>query len=193
MKQLKLIYPLTRGFRISQKFGENKNLLYKKLGMLGHGAIDYAVPNNTPVYAMHDGEVIYAGVGNFEGYGVVIRTLETFAYKNKSVYFKSIYWHLEKDIPIRVGQKVSTGDLIGYSNNTGRSTGPHLHSGLKPTMVNEYNMWYNVEQNNGYKGGIDSQPFFDNYYPEDVKIMLLIIEKLKKILYILKILKKVVK
>ena len=40
----------------------------------------------------------------------------------------AIYAHLrENGVMVRVGEKVSLGQLIGYSGNTGYSSGPHLH------------------------------------------------------------------
>lgn len=41
-----------------------------------------------------------------------------------------IYGHLS-EVKVKVGQSLSEGQLVGYSGNTGHSTGPHLHLGLK--------------------------------------------------------------
>ena len=65
--------------------------------------------------------------------------------------------------------KVNNGDLIGYADNTGASTGSHLHYGLKPVAKGEgWGTYYNLEQKNGYNGAVDPQPYFDGYTPNDI-------------------------
>lgn len=83
----------------------------------GHIALDFGVPVGTPVKATMDGKVVYAGWNN-EGYGNLV-IVENGPYRT---YFA----HLSK-IPVKVGEKVSAGNVVGYSGNTGNSTGPHLH------------------------------------------------------------------
>lgn len=83
----------------------------------GHIALDFGVPVGTPVKATLDGKVVYAG-WNDQGYGNLV-IIENGPYR---VYFA----HLSK-IPVKVGEKVTAGSVIGYSGNTGNSTGPHLH------------------------------------------------------------------
>lgn len=83
----------------------------------GHVALDFGVPIGTPVKATLDGKVVYAG-WNDQGYGNLV-IVENGPYR---VYFA----HLSK-IPVKVGEKVTAGTIIGYSGNTGNSTGPHLH------------------------------------------------------------------
>ena len=48
--------------------------------------------------------------------------------KNKDHYFA--YMHLCKKPDFKVGDKVKAGQVVGYTGNTGNSTGPHLHVGL---------------------------------------------------------------
>ena len=46
----------------------------------------------------------------------------------------SVYFHMKKDsIRVRAGDFLNKGDIIGYMGSTGRSTGPHLHFGIKTT------------------------------------------------------------
>lgn len=168
--KLELFYPI-KPYKLSQSFGENRNTLYKELGMFGHNGHDIPCPTGTPIYAAHEGEITYAGVDSSGGYGVVIRTLEQFNdIKGTPSYWKTIYWHLIKTIPVKVGQKVKPGDIIGYGDTTGRATGSHLHFGLKPIAQGENEWtWMNIQQNNGYFGAVDPNPYFVGYYSVDAQ------------------------
>ena len=82
-----------------------------------YGGIDWGVQLSTPVRAAQSG---IANCRNDKyGYGIHVRL-------QHEENYMSIYGHLSKYI-INTGDKVSAGDIIGYSGNTGNSTGPHLH------------------------------------------------------------------
>lgn len=158
-------YPVKPLF-INQKFGEVANLdYYKKNGLtfVGHNGIDFMAKHGQPVYASHDG-VAYPEVDNRSGHGVVVITSNTYEYNGTQAYFKTIYWHFIPEIPVHWGQAVNKGDILGYADSTGLSTGDHLHFGLKP--MSGANPWEstNLEQNNGYSGAIDPMPYFDGTY-----------------------------
>lgn len=82
-----------------------------------HTGVDFEVPVGTDVHAAADGEVVTAGAGGQYGKQIVIR-------HSNGLY--SQYAHLSK-ISVAKGDKVSEGDVIAMSGNTGNSTGPHLH------------------------------------------------------------------
>ena len=88
-------------------------------------AIDYGVGSGTPVYAMAGGMAATRNLGD-SSYGKYVSIKHADG-------TESIYAHLSG---FEVGnQKVSAGQKIGYSGNTGNSTGDHLHfewSGLNP-------------------------------------------------------------
>src|SRR5260370_31962867 len=70
-----------------------------------------------------------------------------------------------------VGVAVKAGDLLGYADNTGLSTGDHLHFGLKPQAEAEpAGTWINVAQTNGYLGAIDPTPYLNGRFAEDIKL-----------------------
>jgi murein DD-endopeptidase MepM/ murein hydrolase activator NlpD len=87
-------------------------------GRRPHMGIDLAAPRKTPVYAAHQGMVIYAG-RDFRGFGNMILI-------ESGLGWATLYAHLEK-ILVSESQKVKMGEPIGLMGSTGHSTGPHLH------------------------------------------------------------------
>jgi murein DD-endopeptidase MepM/ murein hydrolase activator NlpD len=84
-----------------------------------HTAVDYAAPTGTPVHAIGDGTVTKLGWDGGGG-GNRIRIKHARGYE-------SSYMHLSKYAPgLKVGSRVSQGQLIGYVGATGTATGPHL-------------------------------------------------------------------
>jgi len=88
----------------------------------GHNGIDFRASVGTPVLASLTGVVQGTGntdVGGCYSYGkwVLIK---------HSNGLSTLYAHLSV-ISVSPGQNVATSDIIGYSGNTGYSTGPHLH------------------------------------------------------------------
>jgi murein DD-endopeptidase MepM/ murein hydrolase activator NlpD len=83
-----------------------------------HAGIDIAVPTGTPIKAADDGTVVWVGWdGN---YGRCIRI------DHGGGHIVTLYAHLS-GYTVEEGDTVHRGDVIGYSGNTGYSTGPHLH------------------------------------------------------------------
>lgn len=84
-----------------------------------HQGTDFAAPIGTPVMASGSGTLEYVGWKG--GYGKFI------SIRHSAVY-QTNYAHLQDYAKgIRRGAKVQQGQIIGYSGNTGSSTGPHLH------------------------------------------------------------------
>ena len=104
--------PFDGNYPVSQQYGE------KTTNPKGHAGIDYACPEGTPILASAEGIVVFAGWDN-TGYGncVIIQHNDNNA---------TLYAHLSR-ICVVLRQKVEQGQVIGYSGNTGNSTGPHLH------------------------------------------------------------------
>ncbi|MFH1429958.1 MAG: peptidoglycan DD-metalloendopeptidase family protein [Candidatus Uhrbacteria bacterium] len=88
-----------------------------------HLAIDYAAAIGTPVLAVGDGVVGFAGWNGGYGNYIDIRHNSTYStqYAHLSAYAKGI----------RAGAHVKQGQVIGYVGSTGFSTGPHLHYQIK--------------------------------------------------------------
>jgi len=166
MTRFELFYPV-KPWTVSQGFGGNPQI-YKQFGIDGHNGVDIVTAHGQPVYASHDGIVSYTGLDANEGVGVVIRTKDVVKYDGGEAHMKSIYWHLINNIQVRIGQEVKAGDLIGYADNTGFSTGNHLHFAIKPIAKGESDWtWGNLEQKNGYHGAINPETYFNGYYAVD--------------------------
>lgn len=85
--------------------------------MRAHLGVDYGAPMGTPVRAVGEGSVEFAGWQN--GYGNVIHV-------KHSGSDTTVYAHLSR-IDVRKGQRVSQSQRIGAVGATGWATGPHLH------------------------------------------------------------------
>jgi murein DD-endopeptidase MepM/ murein hydrolase activator NlpD len=84
-----------------------------------HNGIDYAAPAGTRVKAAADGTVAFSGWQG--GYGNVVILQHNSGYS-------TVYGHLSVFAKgLRMGQRVSQGDVIGQVGATGMATGPHLH------------------------------------------------------------------
>lgn len=84
-----------------------------------HGGIDLGVDVGTPVVAAKAGTVVEVGNNKYYSYGCYVII-------DHGNGLKTRYAHNNKNL-VTVGQTVATGQIIAYSGNTGRSTGPHLH------------------------------------------------------------------
>ncbi|MFE4593617.1 M23 family metallopeptidase [Streptomyces laurentii] len=93
-----------------------------------HSGQDFAVPVGTVVKAAADGTVVKAGP-NGGGDGPAYGNAIVIKHANGTY---SQYAHLSK-IQVNIGQKVSAGQQIALSGNTGNSSGPHLHFEIRTT------------------------------------------------------------
>nr|WP_231627035.1 M23 family metallopeptidase [Streptomyces apocyni] len=83
-----------------------------------HTGLDFAAPTGTPTKAVHTGTIKFAGWhGNAYGYRVVLELADG---------TEISYSHLSS-VSVTVGQKVTTGEVVGRVGSTGNSSGPHLH------------------------------------------------------------------
>lgn len=102
--------------RFAAGFGYRIHPIYRTLKM--HDGIDLTVPSGTHVYATGNGRVVSANSSS-DGYGKKVIIDHGHGYK-------TLYAHLST-IKVKVGQRVTRGDVIGEVGSTGRSTAPHLH------------------------------------------------------------------
>lgn len=104
--------------RISSGFNPNRKHPVLKTNR-PHRGVDYAAATGTPILATGDGKVSF--VGNKGGYG---RTVIL----SHGGRYTTLFAHMSRyKSGIKVGQRVSQGDVIGYIGSSGLATGPHLH------------------------------------------------------------------
>lgn len=163
--KLSLKHPL-KNISITQGFGEARtspDMLpkYQAIGLKGHNGLDYMALEGTPVMAMHDGVVVYAGLDGSNGNLVVIMTNEMFDYKDGQAFYKTFYGHLQTgSFKVTAGDKVKCGQVLALSGNTGMSFGGHLHMGGKWVRQGEQPwIWYNLDSADGYNGASDPTPY----------------------------------
>ena len=110
-------YPMPNNTKVSSPFNPHRwhpiRGIYRP-----HYGTDFTAPIGTKVYAPANGTVLktsYQRGG--AGYYIIIK---------HAGGYSTVYMHLSKAL-VRTGQKVSQGQVIALSGNTGGSTGPHLH------------------------------------------------------------------
>lgn len=122
------------GFLTNWK-GDRLSLGHPGAGIDGHGGYDWGLPENTPLKAVTDGVVTFAGEGRSffcppleqETTGNYVYILHT---APSGEQFETEYVHLSQ-VDVKKGDRVTAGQTIGLSGNTGCSTGPHLHFGVR--------------------------------------------------------------
>ena len=109
--------------RVTSSFGERQDPINGEGAF--HAGIDIAAAYGSPVRAAADGDVSKAGFGT--GYGREITI-------NHGHDVSTVYGHLSA-MTVVAGDHVTSGQVIGYVGQSGRSTGPHLHYEVRVHMV----------------------------------------------------------
>lgn len=142
---ISLTQPFAGDYPISYPFGARAphdlpliGVMQSRFGVVAHNGIDWAMPVGTPIFAADTGQVIFAGRGDY-GQTIILQ----------HSWGKSYYGHLSQTSVI-IGDKLSPGQKLGLSGNTGFTTGPHLHFGIIPL---------NPNLANGFRGFIDPLPY----------------------------------
>lgn len=109
--------PLDR-MQVTSHYGKRRHPIYRKV--MDHNGMDFSAPVGTKVYAMMDGIVKQIGYDGRSGKFVIIDHGE----------YTVSYCHLSR-VLVTIGEHVKAGQITCLSGNTGASTGPHVHYGLR--------------------------------------------------------------
>lgn len=121
--------PFEGDWPITQKYGDTITSKF-------HTGIDYGCPEGTPILASNDGTVMTAktDMSANGGYGKYI----VIQHKDGNA---TLYGHLSRFV-VTAGKQVVQSEVIGYSGNTGNSTGPHLHFEARKVW-NDFRTYFN--------------------------------------------------
>lgn len=101
-----------------------------------HKGVDIAVPTGTKLYSAVKGTVTVARFSETAGNMVTVKN---------STGWTVTFMHMDS-IAVSVNQEVEKGDFIGYSGNTGNSTGPYLHLQVNDASGNTVNPIFIIPQ-----------------------------------------------
>lgn len=138
------------GIFTTQNFGEHLRD-YSQFGLVGHNGWDIAAPKGTLIYAVHDGNIeFYRDSTDYgTGYGKNVRLY----FDDGDITWDCVYGHLDRYEG--ANRPVKRGDIIGYVDSSGYSTGHHLHFGIRKLKDGAV-----LDYDNGYLGYIDPRPYF---------------------------------
>lgn len=91
----------------------------------GHCGVDTAVQIGSPIKATMSGQVVFAG-WHADGFGNLIII--------SNLLYQTFYAHLSGFL-VEIGNMVDAGMTIGFSGNTGNTTGPHLHYEIRKNGI----------------------------------------------------------
>lgn len=116
----KMVWPLPNYSRISSKFGYRTHPVTGEKQSF-HSGIDIPAPTGTKIVAAYDGQVAWSYRHKTAGNWIGID-------HGNGIY--TIYMHMSAFL-VKEGDYVKKGQVIGLVGSTGRSTGPHLHFGVR--------------------------------------------------------------
>lgn len=143
---VQLSKPFSGTWRVTQLFGERpefyQQFSYDGVPLRGHNGLDFGTPNDTDILATDAGKVMQVGY-EANGFGNFV--------KLDHPWGDSLYAHL-KSVGVAEGDVVARGAVLGKSDNTGNSSGPHLHFAIRI---------YPYKRGDGWGGTCDPAPFMN--------------------------------
>jgi murein DD-endopeptidase MepM/ murein hydrolase activator NlpD len=110
-----------------------------------HQGVEFNNPDGTPVHAIGDGEVVWAGPAERGALTVAIEHSRRLSADGRQLFVFSVYYHNSK-LLTEVGKSVKAGDVIALVGNTGRATNDHLHLEVHPVPFDSVRLVVNPEQ-----------------------------------------------
>lgn len=135
---------------VSSLYGQ-RNMTLNGKHYWWHNGLDLKANLNTPLYAVAGGTVKAARYDNSYGYYLALDHGK----------FGTLYSHLSRYI-VSEGSKVSPGQIIAYSGNTGDSTGPHLHFEIRLATYDKFWERANCDRS-VFMNTTDPMPFIEDY------------------------------
>lgn len=111
-------WPLPGIYKLSSLFGARKDPITGKPS--NHTGTDIPAASGTKIYSAQGGVVTTVGKNKNHSYGYYV----IISHGNG---ISTLYAHMKSVAPVKEGETVKKGQVIGYVGSTGRSTGPHLH------------------------------------------------------------------
>ncbi len=122
--------------RVTQLWGERpdvyRTISYDGAPLKGHNGIDFGTTSGTELLAVDDGIVAEAVHNDPTGFGHYVKLVHNWG--------ESLYAHLES-LAVQAGQQVARGAVLGRSDNTGFSDGPHLHFSIRVNPNSRTDGW----------------------------------------------------
>lgn len=116
LKRLQWVVPVT-GYHLTARFGQSSGLWARR-----HTGLDFAGPSGSTIVSVATGTVKSTGYEGAYGNRTVITLLDG----------TDVWYCHQSRIAVSPGDKVSPGQVIGYTGSTGNVTGPHLHLEIHP-------------------------------------------------------------
>ncbi len=167
MPKLELPYEV-KPHKVSQPWG-NYDPVYLQFGFDWHNGEDCLPGKDSKVYAPFAYEVVWAKwMPNCGGNVLGIVSQDQYDGPKGPAYVLIDFLHLEA-FKVKVGAKGKRGDLVAISDNTGFSTGPHLHTQYR--WVTKKNGKFQDVEKNRANNSFDPEPYRTGTYAVDLPIV----------------------
>jgi hypothetical protein len=162
------LYMLPYSNKVDAVLSQGFDTIYSHKGRSKY-AVDFAMSEGSEVIAARGGVVIKTkSSSNVGGYDKKYSAHGNYItiYHNDGTF--GLYYHLKKGgVVVKVGQKVKKGQLIGYSGNTGYSSGPHLHFAVFKATKDM--MTHTIKIKFITKDGVITEPKMGRHYVNIIK------------------------